>query len=92
MLDEKIEREEREEFILCILGEKLAERNIKEKERKKTKGKRKRKERRREEGRPAVGGRGRELCSQGRKGRRTTVSHHGQLRAAVVTSAIGFAR
>ena len=67
---------------------KKRERKEKERKRKKPKEKGKEKERKREEGRLAARGRGRKVCSQGRKGRRTIVSHHGQPRATVVTDAV----
>ena len=78
---DKIERKERELAILYILREKLVERKRNEKERKKkrkgkAKGKRKEKER----------------GKLGKKGRRTTVIHHGQPRANAVTTAVGFTR
>ena len=59
-------------------------------QRKKEEGKEKEKERKRGKERPTARERGREREQLSKRERRTTVSHHGQPRAAVVTAAIGF--
>ena len=68
------------------------EKKERKKKEKKKKARKKKKRERKERERLAARGRGREVCSQGRRWRIATVSHQGQPRTAAVTAVIGFAR